>query len=166
MRWKQRAHEDWLQHGEKNSKLFHACVNQKRRNNQIVIIIDEAGVQCMHPDSVEEAFVNYFCGVLTTSQPTGLDEALGVLSCRISEEENHNLVKGVTMEEVSTALNQMTPLKAPGPYGFPAGFYQENWAAVGNEVFLAIKIFFLSRVAFVLLLIPLLLLLLLKRLTL
>ena len=80
----------------------------------------------MHLDSVEEAFVNYFRGVLTTSRPTGLDEALGVLSCRISEEENHNLVKEVTMEEVSTALNQMALLKAPRPDGFLAGFYQET----------------------------------------
>jgi hypothetical protein len=35
LRWKQRAHEDWLAHGDKNSKFFHACVNQKRRTNQL-----------------------------------------------------------------------------------------------------------------------------------
>jgi hypothetical protein len=56
---------------------------------------------------------------------------------------NLKLVKEVTMEEVSLALNQMSPLKGPELDGFNAGFCQEHWSDVGNEVLLAIKFFFL-----------------------
>jgi hypothetical protein len=35
---------------------------------------------------------------------------------------NQNLIAPVSIEEVQLALNQMAPLKAPGPDGFPAFF--------------------------------------------
>lgn len=38
------------------------------------------------------------------------------------------------MEEISKALNQMAPLKALGPDGFSACFFQQNWGTVHVEV--------------------------------
>jgi hypothetical protein len=42
------------------------------------------------------------------------------------------------MEEISSALNQMPPLKALGPDDFSAWFYQYNWATVHLKVCSAI----------------------------
>jgi hypothetical protein len=39
-----------------------------------------------------------------------------------------------TEEEVYIALHQMALLKAPGPDGMNAGFFQQNWAIMGLEV--------------------------------
>lgn len=30
VKWSERAKEDWLKHDNKNSKYFHACVNQRQ----------------------------------------------------------------------------------------------------------------------------------------
>ena len=91
LKWKQRAKEDWLKHRDKNSKFFHASVNQKRRGNKISSIINERGITCATLESVEEAFVSYFCGILATSYPIGVNELLAVLSRRITMDMNNDL---------------------------------------------------------------------------
>jgi hypothetical protein len=51
-------------------------------------------------------------------------------------------VAPVTLEEIQLALNQMDPLKALGPDGFPACFFQQNREILHQEVCDAIKYFF------------------------
>jgi hypothetical protein len=53
---------------------------------------------------------------------------------RVTTQMNNRLLEEFTIEEISQALQQMAPLKAPGPDGFPACFYQQNWATVHVEV--------------------------------
>ncbi|XP_041017950.1 uncharacterized protein LOC121260172 [Juglans microcarpa x Juglans regia] len=47
---------------------------------------------------------------------------------------NTDLTKIYTAEEVSVALQQMHPTKAPGPDGMSPVFYQKYWHIVGNSV--------------------------------
>jgi hypothetical protein len=55
---------------------------------------------------------------------------------------NEDLMKEFTEKEISDALFQIGPLKAPGPDGFPARFFQRNWAALKSDVIRAVKRFF------------------------
>ena len=71
LKWKQRAHEDWLKYGDMNPKYFYACVNQRRRSNKIFRIVDEEGVVYENPELVEEAFVSHFVGSLIHQTPWG-----------------------------------------------------------------------------------------------
>ena len=36
----------------------------------------------------------------------------------------------ITDEEIISAVNQLGPLKTPGPDGIPAAFYQKFWVTV------------------------------------
>jgi len=45
---------------------------------------------------------------------------------RVTQAMNNRLLAEFTMEDINTALNQMAALKALGPNGFAAGFYQQN----------------------------------------
>jgi hypothetical protein len=144
LKWRQLAKEHWLKNGDKNTSYFHACVKQRRRANQISTIIDEGGTVCSTPDSVEEAFLNYFRNIFSTSTPSGLEYCLEGFPRQVTDLMNEQLLKVPTAEEFGSALAQMAPLKAPGPDGFPACFFIDNWALVGTEVCKASFAFFNS----------------------
>ena len=44
------------------------------------------------------------------------------------------LARAFTGSEVKTALNQMYPLKSPGPDSTPPLFFQNFWPTIGNVV--------------------------------
>jgi len=52
----------------------------------------------------------------------------------ISADMNHQLSVDFTAWEVQKAINEMAPLKAPGPNGMPPLFYQHFWSTLGNDV--------------------------------
>jgi hypothetical protein len=135
-KWRQRAKEIWLKCGDKNSKYFHVCAAQRCCASFIHGNIDERGVFRSSLESVEEAFINYFKGVLASSSSRDLSICEEVIPKKVSEEMNQKLLRVVTEEEVNKAINQMGPLKSLGPDGLPAAFYQDHWQAVGKEVFL------------------------------
>ena len=45
----------------------------------------------------------------------------------ITDANNEKLCAEFSEKEISDALFQIGPLKAPGPDGFPARFFQRNW---------------------------------------
>jgi hypothetical protein len=64
----------------------------------------------------------------------------------ITKEMNKGLCKNFSMEEISDALFQIGPLKAPGPDGFPVRFFQRNWEALREDVTRVVQQFFVSGV--------------------
>jgi hypothetical protein len=63
----------------------------------------------------------------------------------ISDESNEDLCKTFSVKEVCDALIQIGPLKAPGPDGFPARFYQRNWNVLKEEIIQGVLKFFETK---------------------
>ncbi|KAK2390438.1 hypothetical protein QL285_063981 [Trifolium repens] len=53
---------------------------------------------------------------------------------KLSNEVLEKLNAPIANDEGRKAIFNMNPWKAPGPDGFPAGFYQKSWSIVGNHV--------------------------------
>jgi hypothetical protein len=73
---------------------------------------------------------------------------LGVANCvealerKVTDSMNEKLLADFTVEEISLALQQMPPLKAPRPDDSSACFHQQNWATMHYEVCDAILHYF------------------------
>ncbi|XP_042974742.1 uncharacterized protein LOC122306380 [Carya illinoinensis] len=136
LRWKQRAKRNWYKHGDRNTKYFHACANQRRKRNCIKEVEDENCRMVKGHKEVEAVFRNYFETLFQSSQPgvEEIDKCLLGMSGRVTNEMNDRLKKKFTEMEVTEAVKQMAPLKAPGPDGFGPCFYQNHWGIVSSEV--------------------------------
>jgi hypothetical protein len=134
LKWRQRAKEDWLHDGDRNTKFFHASASQKQRRNRIERITDRLGRNCDSQATVEQAFVHYFQDIFTTSNPHDIDACTEAIEGRLLSNLKDRLTATYTEDKVYSALMQMAPLKAPEPDGFAADFYQQNWSTVGAEV--------------------------------
>jgi hypothetical protein len=53
---------------------------------------------------------------------------------KVSAWMNQKLLADFTRSEIFDALQQMASMKAPGPDGFPAWFFQQSWDTIQNEV--------------------------------
>ncbi|XP_042972999.1 uncharacterized protein LOC122304801 [Carya illinoinensis] len=70
LKWKQRAKKNWYCMGDKNTKFFHACANQRRNKNLILSVLDSNANLKIDQDGIAEAFREHFSGVYTTAAPS------------------------------------------------------------------------------------------------
>jgi len=114
------------------------CANQRKRKNQIVEIKDKHGSHCSSHRDIEQAFIHYFQELFQVGDAVDVEPSVEALECKVTPEMNQMLLVEFTVEEITKALNQMAPTKAPGPDGFSACFYQQNWSTIHEEVCKAI----------------------------
>jgi hypothetical protein len=61
-------------------------------------------------------------------------ELLDIVEPSITDYMNLELYKEFSDEEIGNTLFHIGPLKAPGPNGFPARFFQKNWGAMSQDI--------------------------------
>lgn len=88
-------------------------------------------------DSKLEGIANlYFQQLFQSSHPMmeDIDTILDSIPSSISEEQNLQLTRSFSKEEIGEVLKKMQPTKAPGPDEMQAIFYQKFWHIVGDDV--------------------------------
>lgn len=78
--------------------------------------------------------MNYFQTILTSCNPTGLEDCKADMENKVTRDMNNMLLAPFMSVEVKMALEQMDPMKMPGQDGFTVEFYQQNWETMGVEV--------------------------------
>lgn len=84
----------------------------------------------------------YFQHLFTKDPGIDFGELVDLIPAVVMEDINESLCREFSDKEISDAMFQIGPLKAPGIDGFPARFYQRNWLAMKEEVVAAVKKFF------------------------
>jgi hypothetical protein len=132
--WKQRAHVDWLKHGDRNTRFFHSCCSERKRRNRITKLKKENGDIIERQEELKQHISNHYRSLFTAQPATNLSELLEHVQPRVTDYINDSLLSPFTEDEVFEALQNIGDLKAPGPDGMPAIFYKRFWEVVGDHV--------------------------------
>ena len=122
--WGQRAKAHWLKEGNKNTKYFHTQASKQCKQNNIMGIWDNHGNWCTERKSIAQFAIDYFENMYKTASPTLMHEITAAIPIMVTEEMNESLNKNFTREEVTIALKQIHPTKAPGSNGMSAIFFK------------------------------------------
>lgn len=93
-------------------------------------------------EEVNHEAVHYFETLLNRKSEDHAGERehfLNHIPSLITEEDNKELFKPISIVEVQKATFQLGADKAPGPDGFPARFYQVFWDIIGGDLHKAVE---------------------------
>ena len=124
----------WAKFGDWNSKFFHSQASQRKRKNLIRKLKDSNGRVVESSEDIAECLVQYYQDLLQSANQHLCTSAIDSIQKVITEEMNSKLSSEFTQLEVKQAINQMAPLKAPGPDGMPPLFYQHYWNLIGDDI--------------------------------
>ncbi|XP_026377517.1 uncharacterized protein LOC113271808 [Papaver somniferum] len=132
--YKQKSRDKSFHEANQNTKYLHVQANKRRARNRIESLQRPNGSWCSGRDNLENMLTNHFQTIMSTTDPTQDNDLLNILPECITEEDNTSLVKVPYIDEIEASLKNMHPWKAPGPDGFPPGFFQSQWEVVKHDV--------------------------------
>ena len=115
--WQQRSRLLWAREGDRNTKYFHSCATRRHRKNLIESIRDDEGVWRVQQEEIGAVLVDYYKSLFASTDRSVTSSVLECVPPMITDEMNEVLCCKFEESEVTKALNQMAPLKAPGPDG-------------------------------------------------
>ena len=142
LRLKQKSRELWLKEGDRNLRFFHLSTLVWRRRNRIeeIKLEDESWIN--NRSDIQSYFEDKFKTLYHTSDPQVPKDLENLIAPCISEEENRELCRVPSKEEIRNVVFGMKSLKALGPDCFPALFSKHYWDIVGDQVVLVTQSFF------------------------
>ncbi|KAG2598477.1 hypothetical protein PVAP13_5KG367307, partial [Panicum virgatum] len=134
MMWLQRSRISWLQEGDRNTGFFHRKATWRSKKNKIRGFISEDNRYVENKGEMEAMATKFFQDLYMKDTSVKPESIADMIEPLLTQDMNEILCKPFTNEEISDALFQIGPLKAPGPDGFPARFFQRNWEVLRDEV--------------------------------
>ncbi|XP_073359844.1 uncharacterized protein [Aegilops tauschii subsp. strangulata] len=139
MMWLQRSRMEWLKHGDRNTKFFHRKARWRGCKNRIKGLRDDLGILHSEQDVMSGMAMSNFQNLFEADQGLAPHTVVNLFEPVITEEMNAKLCEAFSDKAISDALFQMGPLKAPGPDGFPARFFQRHWGMMKDDIIEAVR---------------------------
>eukprot|EP00253_Pinus_taeda_P031182 PITA_31182 len=135
--WRQRSRIQWLKEGERNTKFFHRSTIANRAHNRISSIKNEEGELLISHEAIEVKLFQHFQGITqenNSDRDHFIREVTRNIPKLVSKEDNFNLYRPITDEEVNEVLKDMQNGKAPSPDGFNVDFFKACWNIVKQDI--------------------------------
>ncbi|XP_040999420.1 uncharacterized protein LOC121245211 [Juglans microcarpa x Juglans regia] len=139
IRLAQMAKIKWRMDGDRNTKIFHVWLSNKR-HRKIHKLRTSNGMEFNSPEEIHLGAVDYFSEFLQRSNPAReVPDLTRLISSVINEGDCVQLCGIPSLVEVKEALSSIPINSSPGPNGFGAGFFMSCLEVVKVEVLEAIS---------------------------
>lgn len=131
--WRQKSRLQWVMNGDRNTKFYHASTLIRRHRNRIDSLkINNAW--CSDHEVLKCYVSNFFKDMYCAGVDCSYADSFPPPKVQLSADMITSLSSPVSSAEIKFVLDCMGGLKAPGPDGVPACFYQQNWSVVGPTI--------------------------------
>ncbi|GKB35851.1 RNA-directed DNA polymerase, eukaryota [Tanacetum coccineum] len=127
----QKSKVRWAIEGDENSKYFHGIINKKRSYLAIRGVFDD-GIWRTDPSSVKKAFRDHYEALFNKPTTTRLKLSFPFTK-RLSTVQVDDLERGVSHDEIRSAVWDCGDNKSPGPDGFTFKFFKKYWRFIGPD---------------------------------
>nr|GEY18831.1 RNA-directed DNA polymerase, eukaryota [Tanacetum cinerariifolium] len=133
----QKAKIKWSVKGDETVRFFHGMINKKRSQQNIRgVMVDGKWIE--EPYRVKNQNFQHFKDRFNKPKHDCIDINMSYPRS-LSSEQQKDLDRMVSMEEVKRAVWDCGTDKTLGPDGFSFGFYRHFWPTIDKEVFEAVK---------------------------
>jgi hypothetical protein len=132
--WYQRSRAKWLVDGDRNTRYYHLKTVNRRRRNNVFMLTNDSGEWVEDVGQIHNLASRFYKKLFSNDQGNMQWHTTSISYPTLDMDIKIKLAAPITTEEVRRAVFSMHPWKAPGPDGFPAGFYQKSWDVVGETV--------------------------------
>ncbi|XP_057432499.1 uncharacterized protein LOC130725245 [Lotus japonicus] len=137
--WYQKARDNRVKFGDRNTAYFHTQTVIRRKRNHIHQLKVGDGGWCSDVEVLKQEVQDFFTklfAVDTSFQGAHLSHDRFPT---LTDEAKASLVQPVTQEEVKEAFMSMKSYTAPGPDGFQPFFYKKYWNHVGQSLWKLVR---------------------------
>lgn len=128
----------WLKAGDKNTSFFHNTMKIRRARNQIEKIQVESQ-EVKSAKELKKAAHKHFKNLLSTKEEMAEYEDFLQHTKKIKRDQNIEMCKELTEEEVVAAIWSLHLDKAPGPDGFTIEIYRFHWYTTRKDFLRMVK---------------------------
>lgn len=118
-------------------KFFHKFTMDHKAHNRITKLKDSQGREIVSHKDMESILVQHFLSIAEEhlgDRSRFINHFTQYIPQLVTRQDNHNLNRLVSEEEVSEVINEMKNGKAPGPYGFNVDFFKACWKTVKQDI--------------------------------
>lgn len=140
--WFQKARENHVRFGDRNTAYFHAHTVIRRKRNMIYKLKLRDGEWCSSQKDLANEALSYFQTLFAEVPQKNMTKMTHNIFPSLSEAATTFIGSPVEKEEVHKALMSMRSLSAPGPDGFQPFFFKKYWNKVGNDLWRLVSVAF------------------------
>ena len=135
--WRQKSRINWIEEGERNTRFFDKSTMKHRAHNRIIKLLDTQGEELKTHKEMELVLLEHFKSIameILTDRSHSIKHFTKNIPKMVTREDNYNLNRPVTEEEVKEVIKEMHNGKAPGSDGFNVDFFKACWNIVKQDI--------------------------------